>query len=154
MTDFRCVAITQQSRQCQRFAADGFWHCPWHGSDNSYTLLHRCVSCNKYWWIKSTGICENCRWQGATREVEYVYVIAGEGSNLLKIGRARDVEKRLRDLTIGSPVPLRIVYQQRTHNAKRLEKRAHERLDDLHVRGEWFNVEEHVAIAVVRDATR
>lgn len=64
----------------------------------------------------------------------FVYFIAGAG--LIKIGTAKVVRTRLRDLQIGSPVRLDLLIAVR--GSRELETLLHQRFDHLHEHGEWF----------------
>lgn len=72
----------------------------------------------------------------------FVYVIGGGG--LYKIGASQNVEHRLIDLQVGSPVPLKVVCviktTQYTHIS--LERALHRRLVDKRRHGEWFDLDE------------
>ncbi len=67
----------------------------------------------------------------------YVYFIAGGGRT--KVGLSANPQHRLRDLQVGSPVPLRLLAAvEGTH---RLEARVHAELAGTRVDGEWFDGE-------------
>lgn len=69
----------------------------------------------------------------------FVY-IAQAGNGLVKIGHARDVERRLRLLRTGCPFPLELVYKQPCEEVRRVEAEVHRRLKAWRFNGEWFQV--------------
>lgn len=84
----------------------------------------------------------------------YVYVIQ-DGSGLCKIGRARDVQKRLKTLSTAASSKLDLVASWPCDDASEREAIMHEFWSDLRVRGEWFRIPDHV-VALWRedDGTR
>jgi predicted GIY-YIG superfamily endonuclease len=71
-----------------------------------------------------------------------VYVI-GSGGGPVKIGYARNVNKRLQSLQIGSHEQLYVLetIDRLTHKeALAIERAVHKELADKRVRGEWFDV--------------
>lgn len=66
----------------------------------------------------------------------WVYFIQGEHGGPIKIGSARRVESRLRDLQIGSPTRLRVLAQVKT--ARGLEVMLHRHFAARRLHGEWF----------------
>jgi hypothetical protein len=67
----------------------------------------------------------------------YVYFIEAIGLSRLKIGYSDDPEKRLRQLTTGSPVSLRIYARMPGNQA--MEREIHARFSHLKVDNEWFH---------------
>jgi hypothetical protein len=65
-----------------------------------------------------------------------VYFIQGYDGGPIKIGRARDPRQRVRDLQIGSPVPLDLVCT--IEGDERLESAFHKVFADDRLHGEWF----------------
>jgi hypothetical protein len=60
----------------------------------------------------------------------------------VKVGYAKDPEKRLKDMQVSNPFTLQIVGVhpcKSLAHAREMEKRVHEKLGGIHVRGEWFN---------------
>ncbi len=82
-----------------------------------------------------------------------VYVIGGDGGSV-KVGFSRNVKKRLGNIKSNSGRPgLRVVYMTRNHHdAKMVEKAAHEILSPHRISGEWFDVTESQAILAIHDA--
>lgn len=74
----------------------------------------------------------------------YVYLIqSGKSSNPpVKIGVAREPERRILELQIGNPYLLTLIgkipAKSRSH-AEHLESRLHKYFSRYHIRGEWFN---------------
>lgn len=66
----------------------------------------------------------------------FVYFVLAGDRELVKIGWARNVEKRVAELQVGSPEELSVVLTLR--GAPSLELELHERFFDLRLRGEWF----------------
>jgi hypothetical protein len=68
-----------------------------------------------------------------------VYFIAGEGTDLIKIGSSNDVRARLNDLQCGSPVPLRVIGIAKSGGVD-LEYSLHSEFAGSRAHGEWFKV--------------
>lgn len=66
-----------------------------------------------------------------------VYFIQADRGGPIKIGVAKDVEARLRDLQVGNPFELRVVGQI-PNAGQALERRLHSLLERHRIRGEWF----------------
>ncbi|HEY9768560.1 MAG TPA: GIY-YIG nuclease family protein [Coleofasciculaceae cyanobacterium] len=75
---------------------------------------------------------------------EYVYFIHSEESNTIKIGRAKNVEKRLKSLQTANPYELKIIKMFKVKGGKaaqELEHDLHQKFDHLRLSGEWFKAE-------------
>ncbi|MBV9931883.1 MAG: GIY-YIG nuclease family protein [Alphaproteobacteria bacterium] len=86
--------------------------------------------------------------------LESVYIFANaEGRH--KVGKARDVAVRRRNLATGAAGGLRIVAEYKCPNfkAREVEKAAHSRLSTDKLTGEWFACDEATARAAVTEAT-
>jgi hypothetical protein len=73
-----------------------------------------------------------------------VYFILNRDSNAIKIGRARDIEKRLKALQTASPVELELlktISLTSEAQAKELESALHSQFWHLRMQGEWFRAE-------------
>lgn len=81
-----------------------------------------------------------------------IYVI-GELGAPVKIGITQDVEKRLRALQTGHPHQLRILatVQVATRLARDAERSCHIALKAERLQGEWFRVEAHRAVELIRE---
>jgi len=72
----------------------------------------------------------------------HVYIIQHGRKGAFKIGIARNVEKRIVDLQIGTPVELRIIAKfdfGSKKNAYRVEQKLHRIFRKYWIRGEWFS---------------
>lgn len=87
---------------------------------------------------------ENGRWIG---ERDCVYF--AEAGGRVKIGwTAKDPQQRLRDLTIGSPFPLRLLaaLEVEPGRGRTVEAAFHELFADEHVHGEWFKLSDRIRV--------
>ena len=81
----------------------------------------------------------------------YVYFIQQRftKSKPIKIGSAKDVERRLGELQVGNPYELAVVAKLgpfSKREAEATERRLHEQCSRFHIRGEWFR--QHVLDAL------
>jgi T5orf172 domain len=77
-------------------------------------------------------------------QAHFVYFIQNEDSNAIKIGRARDLGKRIKALQTSSPAKLKILQTIQLNNSKEaevLEKSLHQQFRSIRVAGEWFKAE-------------
>lgn len=75
---------------------------------------------------------------------EYVYFIYSKENNAIKIGRAKNVEKRLKSLQTAHPYQLKVIKTFSVKGgkaAKELESSLHQKFDHLRLSGEWFKAE-------------
>lgn len=70
----------------------------------------------------------------------------------IKVGIARDIEKRLQLLQIGNPYPLKILRSFLSANPQRDEERLHNALERFHARGEWFEIGIGLLEALINEA--
>jgi predicted GIY-YIG superfamily endonuclease len=71
----------------------------------------------------------------------YVYFVQSGRRGAIKIGYARDVDKRVNELQIGNPFKLRVVALmpcESLDHAKYVETKLHKRFKSHKIRGEWF----------------
>lgn len=73
----------------------------------------------------------------------FVYVIQ-DASGLVKIGRTKDIEKRLRALSTGASSTLSVVTYWSCEDAAEREAIEHEFWSEYRVRGEWFCIPDHI----------
>jgi hypothetical protein len=73
-----------------------------------------------------------------TRRDEGVYLV--RALHWIKIGVAKNVQKRLRDLQIACPMKLQLLAV--VPGCREVEKSLHQRFETLHEHGEWFRAEE------------
>jgi DNA-binding XRE family transcriptional regulator len=85
--------------------------------------------------------------------VSHIYVIAA-GDKTVKVGIARDPEKRCGFLQVGHHTPLEIAFTKSCEEkeARLVEQFTHRLLKEKHLRGEWFNVTVEEAKAVITEA--
>lgn len=83
---------------------------------------------------------------------DQIYLIAS-GRDVIKVGIASDVRKRLRGLQTGAAYALHVMHQIEVDAAhsRTLEKLIHKALKPHHMRGEWFRVAPGKAIRVAND---
>lgn len=76
-----------------------------------------------------------------------LYVISNINKNPVKIGFAKDVKKRLRELQTGSSEQLYVYYSEEYKNdIKKLEKLVHKNISRYRIKGEWFSIDVDDAI--------
>jgi Meiotically up-regulated gene 113 len=74
-------------------------------------------------------------------QAHFIYFILNEDSNAIKIGRARDLGKRIKALQTSSPAQLKLVRSIQVNSSKEaevLEKSLHQQFREIRVAGEWF----------------
>ena len=77
-------------------------------------------------------------------EVHFVYFILNSDSKAIKIGMAKNLERRLKSLQTSSPAKLELIKSvlvSSREQAQELEKTLHQQFDDLQLTGEWFKAE-------------
>ena len=75
---------------------------------------------------------------------EYIYFIHSKESKAIKIGRAKDVKKRLKALQTAHPHELKVIKTFKVKGGKaaqELENSLHQKFDHLRSLGEWFKAE-------------
>lgn len=72
----------------------------------------------------------------------------------IKIGKAKVVKRRLRDLQTGNPLPLQVLGWVDAEDDFRLEADLHQEFQGRHQRGEWFRLEPAEILDVLRRAGR
>jgi predicted GIY-YIG superfamily endonuclease len=79
-----------------------------------------------------------------SHQAHFVYFIQNEDSNAIKIGRARDLSKRMKALQTSSPAQLKLVVAIQVNDSKEaedLEKSLHRQFWKIRISGEWFRAE-------------
>ena len=76
--------------------------------------------------------------QKVFKDMDYVYFIQAIESNFVKIGSAKNIEKRLSNLQVGCPFELKLINYI---YGRSQEVNLHKRFQAYHVRGEWFTLE-------------
>lgn len=69
----------------------------------------------------------------------YVYVLRAD-NGLCKIGKARNIDDRIKQLGLILPYELELVAIIQSLNYSDLEKHLHEYFSEQRIRGEWFNL--------------
>ena len=85
--------------------------------------------------------------------MSFVYLVAS-GKDIVKVGKADDVRKRISTLQTSSPFEMQVFHtiEVSSDNVGALEKLIHKRLKRYHLRGEWFRVERATAIHIAQRA--
>ena len=68
---------------------------------------------------------------------DYLYFIQSDFTGMIKIGRSKDPQKRLKQLQTGNPNKLKLIAEFKGEGWK--EKILHERLEKYRLEGEWFS---------------
>jgi hypothetical protein len=74
-------------------------------------------------------------------QAHFIYFILNEDSNAIKIGRARDLGKRMKALQTSSSAQLKLVRSIQVNGSKEaemLEKALHRQFREIRIAGEWF----------------
>lgn len=77
----------------------------------------------------------------------YVYFVFNQDSNAVKIGVAKNIQKRLSALQTSSPAKLELLGFIKTNNsrdAKKLEHSLHQKFTALWIMGEWFQCKQEL----------
>jgi hypothetical protein len=82
-----------------------------------------------------------------------VYLIRAE-NGLTKIGHSSNIEKRLLDLQIASPVPLKLLHYWLIADASNVESALHQRFAAKRKHGEWFDLDDEDITAIVDEYSR
>lgn len=90
------------------------------------------------WTLKEDE--EKARLALVRRNSAVAYVIAADGSPLVKIGQAVDVAHRLMNLQSGSPVRLYVLATFEGRDGRALERQLHRELAHARKHGEWFDL--------------
>lgn len=72
----------------------------------------------------------------ATSSKAHTYLIAADGTHLVKIGIAKDPARRLKELQTGQPMTLHLLWSV----VGDYERDLHVHFDAYRVRGEWFDL--------------
>lgn len=99
----------------------------------------RLDSCKRCGFPCADDLCWECKAVHQESD-QYLYVI-GDRDGPVKIGRAIDPKTRMRDLQIGNPWPLTLLYTE--PNAGHLEPMLHRHFASNRIGGEWFDFGDH-----------
>jgi hypothetical protein len=97
------------------------------------------------------------------KKIEYIYFIYNEDSQAIKIGRAIDVEKRLKSLQTASPAILKLLgvkcvearrppYHEK--NDFHDEQLIHYKFHNLRIHGEWFKAEKDLLEYIEKECVK
>lgn len=69
-----------------------------------------------------------------------IYIVNLESTSLYKIGKAKDVKKRMKQLQTGASFSLVLIAEFQTgQEESKLEKAIHRRFSHYKTKGEWFD---------------
>ncbi len=77
-------------------------------------------------------------------QAHFIYFILNEDSNAIKIGRAKDLAKRMNALQTSSPAKLKLIKSVQVAGGKEaheLEQSLHKKFSEIRLAGEWFKAE-------------
>jgi Meiotically Up-regulated Gene 113 (MUG113) protein/uncharacterized protein DUF4224 len=125
-------------------------------------LTGKAVQSEQIAWLRANGyrVTEGPKWSAINSSMDdeidviepllqCIYAIAA--GSLIKVGVAKDVDKRWRNLRIGNRAIEPVLYATKPlRNALRIEKLVHRDLARYRVGGEWFQCDRSIAIAVVK----
>jgi hypothetical protein len=77
-------------------------------------------------------------------QAHFIYFILNEDSNAIKIGRAKDLAKRMKALQTSSPAKLKLIKSVQVEGVKEaheLEQSLHRQFYEIRLAGEWFKAE-------------
>ena len=85
-----------------------------------------------------------------------VYFIGEDenGCSPIKIGVAKNIEARQRNLHTGNPLELRLLGWIEATDAFQLERELHKHFGSTHVRGEWFDIQPGDSLTILKRAGR
>lgn len=78
------------------------------------------------------------------KTAHFVYFILNSDSKAIKIGRARNVEQRMKSLQTSSPAHLKLIKSVQVEGAEKaieLEQALHQQFQSIRLAGEWFKAE-------------
>lgn len=79
-----------------------------------------------------------------------IYFFIEETNESVKIGRAKDIEKRRRNLQTGNPRKLLLLGWIRTTEDVRIEREIHEHFHTQRANGEWFDLDPTDVLPILR----
>lgn len=77
-------------------------------------------------------------------QAHFIYFILNEDSNAIKIGRAKDLARRMNALQTSSPAKLKLIKSVQVEGGKEaheLEQSLHKKFSEIRLAGEWFKAE-------------
>lgn len=82
-----------------------------------------------------------------SKDSAFVYFVLNSDSNAIKIGKAKDLQKRLKSLQTVSPTKLQLlkaVQVMSEEEARTLESSLHRKFTTLRITGEWFRADKEL----------
>lgn len=79
---------------------------------------------------------------GESKVIGYVYFIQNQETGAVKIGRAKDLERRIAIFSDDFPFPIRLIQHIYTLNYEKIELAFHHHFDKKRIHGEWFTLDE------------
>jgi Meiotically up-regulated gene 113 len=103
-----------------------------------------CLSCQQKNWVipslltrTNCGKCRKPLSEAKQTEPEgFVYLL--KAGPFYKIGKAVDLDKRLRRIKLQLPYPVELVHSIEARNPRKIEHHWHKRFADKRTNGEWF----------------
>ncbi len=94
------------------------------------------------WLWKSLGNCDSITSKDVhiNRPNQIVYFIREVGTELVKVGKSVNPEKRLKSLQTGTPHKLELVHT--VNSIKYNESWFHDILSKFHISGEWYQLDD------------
>ncbi len=86
-----------------------------------------------------------------------VYLIQCDNLQLVKIGKASNVNKRLKTLQVGNPHSLYCIASLEfafSNEALLFEQKLHKKYEEYNVRGEWFEISQRDLISLKNEFTK
>jgi agmatine/peptidylarginine deiminase len=77
-----------------------------------------------------------------------IYAIQCGANGPIKLGIAKNAEKRLANLQVANHEKLQLVITQETYDDHKIELELHRRCTAHHIRGEWFRPEGEVLVVI------
>ena len=74
----------------------------------------------------------------------YIYLIKDSSNETFKIGRIKDINKRIKTLQTGNCTELELIFSFKTDYAARLESMLHRRFEHYRLYNEWFRLPEDI----------
>jgi len=79
---------------------------------------------------------------GDSKQIGYVYFIQDRLSGIVKIGRTKNMERRLAIFTRKLSFPIQLIQYIKTINYEIIELAFHRHYDNKRLRGEWFKLDQ------------
>jgi hypothetical protein len=89
---------------------------------------------------------------GESKQIGYVYFIQNKTSGLIKIGRTRDIERRVAIFTRLFSFPIDLIQHFKTLNYEMIEKSFHTFYKSKRKYGEWFKLDEQDIEQILKKA--